>query len=233
MYEKILSKLMAQRASLVATTGKTSNVSDRSLQDLAKALSAIITTDDVLTTVDLSAAIASIDGNINHYTKTQLQKMKDEEAQLKADAGNKEAAEIARKKAEAEGKPDIKGEVAAAIQAAMEPLMKEISGLKGAKISGDRSEKLNTILKTAPDAFKAPILASFKRMNFETDEDFSAFTTEITTSRDAFLQSAKELGLPFTIPVPNPKIPVDTGETKELGQARKIANDAKKASEEK
>ena len=46
MYEKILQKLKEQR-------GDTSNVSDRTLQDLAKTLEGFITTDDLLETMDM------------------------------------------------------------------------------------------------------------------------------------------------------------------------------------
>ena len=49
MFEKILQKLKAQR-------GTTSNVSDKSLEDLAKSLVTVITTDELLNAMDLSAA---------------------------------------------------------------------------------------------------------------------------------------------------------------------------------
>lgn len=223
MYEKILQKLMLQRE-------KNSNVSDRSLQDLARSLATVITTDEQLELADLSTAIKSIDGNINHYTKISLEKIRKEEADAKAkeDALEAEkATEEARKKAEAEGRVDITGAVAKAVADAIKPLMGEISSLKTEKSLNERKGNLESILKDAPEYFKNPIINGFNKTSFENDEEFTEYLSEIETSTKGFLQTAQENGLPTHTPAVNTKKPVDTGETAVLSDALKISNEAK------
>ena len=100
MKEKIFLKLKAQR-------GTTSNLSDRSLDDLARSLESIITTDEILSKFDFSAAIASLDGNINHYTAEQVKKIKEaEEKRLKEEAEKKAAEEAAKNKDPKEETPE-------------------------------------------------------------------------------------------------------------------------------
>lgn len=220
MFEKILQKLKTQRE-------KTSNVSDRSLEDLARSLEKIITTDELLEAADLSAAIKSIDGNISHYTKTQLEKIKRDAEEAERLKKEEEAAEAARKKAEAEGKPDIAGEVAKAVAEAMKPLMGEISSLKTEKQTVDRKGKLEEALKGTPDYYKNPIIAGFGKTTFQTEDDFAEYLSEVQTSTSSFIQTAKENGLPTHTPPGQTKKIEDTGETSELAEAAKLAAEAK------
>lgn len=227
MYEKILQKLSTQRAAIKAATGKASNVSDRTLQALAKSLEPVITTDEVLTTFDFTESIKSFDGNIGHVTKSQLQKAKDDE---KAEADRLAAEEQARKDAEAAGKDDkvdIGAQIASALKTALTPLTQEIQGLKSEKVNTSRTEQINAVLKDAPDYYTAPIIQGFDNMNFETDEDFTEYLSGISTAKTTFVQALKEQGLPTNTPNPRTHIPEETGETDELSDARKILADSK------
>ena len=77
MYEKILQKLKTQR-------GTTSNVSDRSLEDMAKSYELIIKDDEALNALDFTKIIQSLDGNISKIAADAAKKAKDEaEAQKK------------------------------------------------------------------------------------------------------------------------------------------------------
>jgi len=219
MYEKILQKLKAQRE-------KTSTVSDRSLEDLAKALVPVITTEEALALIDLAPAIKSIDGNINHYTKTQLEKIKaDEKAAQEAEAKK------AKEKAEGDKTGETTPDLAKLIADALAPLATEIASLKKEKVVGSRLEKLQESLKGLPEFYTKPLMAGFNKVNFESDADFDTYLQEVATQGAAFTQAAKEHGLPTYVPGGDIKRPVENGETESLASAREIlkkANEVKK-----
>jgi len=205
MYEKILEKLKKQRE-------ESSNVTDRSLEDLARSLETVITTDDILTVADLTNAIKSIDGNINHYTATQVKAI---ETKNQEDAVKK-AQEEAAKKAEDERlaklktdpkNVDIAAIIAESIKSAVEPLTNQISELKGDKIATSRSEKVNKLLKDAPDYYKNQITEGFKNLSFENDDTFNTYLGSTKTNLETFQQKAKEQGLNTAIPNPDVKQP--------------------------
>jgi hypothetical protein len=214
MYEKILQKLKEQR-------GTTSTVSDRSLEDLARSLEPIITTDEILGLANLTNAIKSIEGNISHYTKQQLEKIKADEKKAAEDAAKK-AAEKA--KAEGDKKDTIltAEQLAGLIKDAIAPLATELAGLKQEKTTNSRVEKLQAILKGLPDFYTKPLLAGFVRTSFTDDTEFDTYLGEVTSNRDAFNQAAKEQGLNTFVPVADVKKPVETGETPEMASAREI-----------
>lgn len=188
MYEKILEKLKAQR-------GTTSNVSDRSLEDLAKSLETIVTTDEILEVADLTNAIKSIDGNINYYTAEQvkaIEKKSQEEAAKKV----KEEIEAKAKKAGEEMKKNE--DVPQYVKDLLEQnktITETLAGLKGEKIAKTREEKMSEILKEAPGYYKDQVIESFKNTSFENDDSFTAYLEKSKTNFDSFKQQAKEQGL--------------------------------------
>lgn len=206
MYEKILQKLKEQRQKVIAAKGS-SNVSDRSLEDLARSLEPIISTDEILNVADLSKAIESIDGNINHYTAEQIKAMDKKKQEEEA----KKAAEEAAKKAEQERLDKLKGAgdnkdvdiasiIAESIKSAVEPLTNQISELKGEKIATTRVEKMNEILKDAPEYYKNQIITGFNNMSFKDDDSFNSFLDNTKTNFETFQQQAKEQGLNTSAP---------------------------------
>lgn len=215
MYEKIVAKLKLQR-------GTTSNVSDRSLEDLAKSLVAIITDDSILEKADLSAAIASIDGNINHYT---AESMKKASADLEKEKAKKAAGEASKKAAEEASKAKDSDDVPAWAKTIMEQnqkLTEDLNGLKTEKVTTSREDALKKTLQGLPEFYSKPILEAFKNTNFESDDKFNEYLTSTNTNSQAFQQAAKEHGLPTSIPSADVKKPVETGETSELGEARAV-----------
>jgi len=196
MYEKILQKLKTQR-------GTTSNVTDRSLEDLAKSLVTVITTDEILAVADLSGAITSIDGNINHYTAEQIKALD----QTKADEVAKKAKEEDDKKI-ADDLIKAKGgdEVPSWAQSLIDQnkiTSDALAQLKGEKITNTRSEQLQVVLKDAPEAFKTMATTNFNQMQFTDDSAFETFKESTKTNLEGFNQLAKEKGMDFSTPKVN------------------------------
>lgn len=216
MFEKILQKMKEQRE-------KTSNVSDRTLEDLARTYEAVITTDELLETSDFSKAIKSIDGNLNSYTADAIKK-------LNQSLKNPEGEKSKKQKKDNESGGTDSNPVLEAIQGLTETVTTVVSrmdALQNGQIATTRKEQLKKTLKDLPDSYAKPILSSFDRMNFENDDDFNSFLTETTSSRDSFVQDNKEKGIVFGTPK-TPKKEEKTGETGELSDARKILADSKK-----
>lgn len=190
MYEKILQKLKLQR-------GTTSNVSDRTLEDLAKSLVAIISTDEILAVADFTASIASLDGNINNYTAEQIKKIdstkQTEEAKKAKEEADRLAAEEAAKKA------GISPEIAALIEQ-IKQIMATLSGLQTEKAVSTRKQMLEEKLKATPDLFKATVLKSFERTTFKDDDDFNSYLTEMEVEGKKAIQEGQEKGLNFSSP---------------------------------
>lgn len=213
MYEKILQKLKTQR-------GTTSNVSDRSLEDLAKTLTAFILNDQALESADFSAAIASIDGNINRYTADQVKKHKEAEeaAKKKAqeDADKKAKEEAAKKAAEEAAKSGIPTneppEWAKLIIEGIAKVNGDIAGIKTEKAQVSRAEILKKSLENLPDYFTKPILNGFERLKFESDEDFVSYKSEVEKQRDDFVQAMKENGLNTFQPKKEVEVPANDKE---------------------
>ena len=220
MFEKIKAKLLLQR-------GTDSNVSDRSIEDLAKSLETVITTDDILEKADLTAAIKSIDGNINHYT---------------AEAVKKSTTEAKQKiKDDAEAKQKIKDDDAAAAQQQTEEIpawaktvmeqnqkmADDLNSMQTEKTTSTRRDQLKKQLKDLPEYYTKPILSAFDSTSFEDEDTFSTYLNGIKTNGDDFQQQLKEKGLNTTPPRKDVEIPEDTEETPVLADARKMANDQK------
>jgi len=228
MYEKILQKLKIQR-------GTTSNVSDRSLEDLAKSLESIITTDEILQKAELSSAIKSIDGNISHYTSDVLRKVKEKEEADKAKAAQEENTRKTReeetKKKQKEGIPDYILDIMAqnkASQEALSQLNADLLTLRMEKTDTTRQDKLNKMLTGLPAYLSNPIITSFKSAKFDTEESFSSYLSAIESDTKAFVQAAKEQGLNTISPKSEVKLPELNGETPELRDARVLINKMKK-----
>lgn len=90
---------------------------------------------------------------------------------------------------------DIAAIVAAAVKTAVEPLQKELSSFKGQKVTETRLQQLEGKLTSVPEAFKAQKLKDFKRMNFETDQEFAEYLGEVETDITALNQELADKGL--------------------------------------
>jgi hypothetical protein len=185
MLEKILQKLKAQR-------GTTSVISDKSLEDIAKSLVAIITTDEILNVFDFAPVLTSLDGNVNSYTAEAVKKAKD-------------AIKPEEKKAPIEPikEPEKADDTPAWAKALLEQnkiLVGEINVLKGDKVVKTRTEKLDAILKETPDIYRNTVLKSFNRANFTDEEDFNNYLTEIKEESKTVIQEGREKGLAFSAP---------------------------------
>lgn len=186
MYEKILQKLKAQR-------GTTSAISDKSLEDMAKSLVALITTDEILNVFDFTPVLTSLDGNVNSYTAEAVKKAKEAiKPQDKKDP-------IIEPIKEPEKKDDTP-EWMKPLVAQISNLVGEINVLKGDKITKTRTEKLEAILKDTPDIYRNTVLKSFNRAAFKDDEDFENYLKEVQEESKTVIQEGREKGLAFSAP---------------------------------
>jgi len=225
MFVKILQKLKLQR-------GNPSNVSDRSLDDLARSLETVITTDEILVKADLTKAILSIDGNIRNYSSQQVKKINDvaEAERLekeRQEALKKKGKEDAKKKTGVQNTNTDPPEWAQSIIEQNEKLVQQMQALQTDKVTTSRKETLKKALTGLPEYYSNPILASFKETSFDTDEKFADYLQVIDKNKKGFELAAKEQGLNTSTPQVNVKVPEDNGETKELSAARKLVNKQK------
>jgi len=210
MYEKILQKLKEQR-------GQNSQVSDKTLESMAKTWGNVIKDDETLGNIDFTEQISSLQGNIGHIAK---QVKEDTEKIFK----KPESAQPAPKPNEP--KPEDMPEWAKALLDQNKQNAELLAKMQGEKITTDRIDEINTILKDAPKVYKDQVLLSrFDNMN---DDDFLSFKETTKTNFEGFQQMAKEQGLSFATPTPNVNKPKDDGRTPELANAAKIIADAKK-----
>lgn len=222
MFEKILQKMKSQR-------GENSSVTDRSLEDLAKTLQTLITTEEQLNTADFTTAIKSIESNISNVAATAVKKVKEKPAktaqELKAEedaAANANAAKLSA---------DTTGEVipawATAFMNKVDAIDKSILGLKGDKILTSRTERLKKSLENLPEYYTKPIHTGFAKARFESDEEFDAYILEVETNRKSFEQAAKEQGLNTTVPLSSTTRKEVEGATPELQNAREVLQKSK------
>jgi hypothetical protein len=186
MLEKILQKLKEQRA-------EKSNVSDRSLADLAATYVPLITTDEQLEAADFTAAIVSIDGNINNYTA----------AAVKAAAAKGTPPTTPTPPATGTPPTPAGDDMPAWAKALMEQnkaLSEGLTKLQTEKVTTGRASQLEGVLKDAPDFFKKPILSTFSKTAFETEEEFTAYLEEVKAVRTDFEQKAAEQGMNVAVP---------------------------------
>ena len=210
MYEKILQKLKTQR-------GQTSNVSDRSLEDLAKALESLIASDEILEKTDLTTAIGSIDQNINHYTAEEVKK-------LKVPGTNPVPVVPPVKKIES---TNDMPEWAKALLEPIKLLSEKVGKIEGEKTGATRKEKLSEKLKETPDLFKSAMLKSFERQTFIDEADFNTYLTEIAEQSKTAIQEGKEKGLVFSSPGANVHQIDPEGVSPEMAQAIKDRTEVK------
>jgi hypothetical protein len=227
MYEKILQKLKSQRDA-AGKNGTPSNVSDRSLEDLAHTLETLIVDDATLEKADFSKAITSIDGNIIYHTSEAIKKV----AEKKKEPEKKKETSTETSATKDDNGDDVPA-WAKKIMKQNEELTTEVLNLKSGKIQDTRLTKLKKQLEGLPSFYSEPIVSSFKRLQFEQDDDFEAYLGEIKTNGDTFVQTAKENGLNnFQLPGEIKK-PKEDGQTSELAEARELARKAKAGNEQK
>lgn len=214
MLEKILQKLKEQRP-------QQSNVSDRSLADLAATYVPLITTDEQLDAADFSAAIVSIDGNINNYTaaavKAAAEKKKENPSQQQTPPTT-----------EPPKKEDDMPEWAKALMEQNKALSEGLTKLQTEKVTTGRASQLEGILKDAPEFFKKPILSTFSKTAFETEEEFTAYLEEVKAVRTDFEQKAAEQGMNVAVPS-KANQPKNDGGTPELSEALAVLEKSKKS----
>ena len=133
---------------------------------------------------------SSVDKEVSDGTKTH-------EATLKKKyefVEKKEPKEPGNPDPKATDPADIAAIVANAIKVAVEPLQKELATMKGEKLTASRQQQFEGKLGVLPSDnqlaanFKNQRLKDFKRMNFESDEAFAEYLTEVETDITAFNQ---------------------------------------------
>lgn len=224
MFEKILQKLKQHRE-------KGSNVSDRSLEDLARTMETVITTDELLEKWNPSAAIKSIDGNINHTSAEAAKKAAEEAARQAAEKANNTPPATP-----STTDPKDKDDVPAWAKQLMEQnskLTERLDAMSTEKVSTTRKGKLEKALNGLPEFYTKPIMSAFDRAKFDSEEAFNEYLAEITTNKEAFEQTAKEKGYTFSIPPRQIEHKEETGETSALSSAREVLKKQKEQQEKK
>lgn len=74
-------------------------------------------------------------------------------------------------------------------------LTEKIARIEGDKTNSTRLQTIEGRLKNVPEAFKAKALKDFKRMNFESDESFNEYLTELDTDVTTLTQELADKGL--------------------------------------
>lgn len=118
------------------------------------------------------------------------------EGNLKKKYDFKEKAEPGKTDPPAPGDPaDLATLVANAVKAAVEPLQQKLSSFEGQKVTETRLQQLEGKLKDLPETFKTQKMKDFKRMNFDTNETFAEYLTEVETDITGFKQEMADKGL--------------------------------------
>lgn len=93
-----------------------------------------------------------------------------------------------------QAKPDdLTASITAAVEAAMKPLKDELAQYREKDVSKTRLDALNEKLSTCKDEqFKAQALKAFKRMKFESDDEFNEYLTETETDIETANQSVAD-----------------------------------------
>ena len=219
METKILEKLKSQR-------GQNSQVSDKTLEIMAKRFSKYIDTDEKLEAEDFKEDIENVQGNIGHIAK---QVKEDTEKKIKVEktpeqlAAEKAAEELKAKENEKKGiSPEL-----AALMKQNEEIMKTLSGIQGEKITKTRVQSLNEALKDAPSYYKNQVLSGFENMSFKSDEDFNSYAELTKSNFTQFQQDAKEDGLNKYSPKGDPKKDNEDAELSPVFKAAMEAHDSK------
>jgi hypothetical protein len=88
---------------------------------------------------------------------------------------------------------DLAASIKAAVEAAMKPLKDELAQYREKDVSKTRLDALNEKLSTCKDEqFKAQALKAFKRMKFESDDEFNEYLTETETDIASANQSVSD-----------------------------------------
>lgn len=220
MQEKILAKLKEQR-------GENSQVSDKTLESMAKTWANVVKDDETLGNIDFTEQISSLQGNIGHIAKQVKDDAEKNYQGFKSPEQLKKEAEEAERLKNKGGGKEISPEVQALIDQNKQ-IMETLGAMKSEKITTSRTGELETILKDAPKAYKDQILLSFDKMQFESDEDFGSFKETTKTNFSNFQQMAKEQGVVFNSPALNVQKPIDNGQTPELAKASQMVSESKK-----
>lgn len=185
MFEKILQKIKTQK-------GEKSNVSERTLTDLARSLELVIVDDAALAKFDFAPVIASIDGNINHHTATAIKTLKEQTPPTPpAPPATPPASSTP---------PNDMPEWAKQLLEQNKKLSESLQVLQGTKVHENRLAQVQKVLGQAPKWYSDTVTASFGKMKFETDEEFAEYTQVLKTQTDTTIQAIKESGIVMTPP---------------------------------
>ena len=208
MYEKILQKLKSQR-------GSNNQVSDKTLEVKAKTLETLITTDEILETIDFTSEIESMQGNIGHIASEAVKNIKPAE----------------EKKEEKKEVKETTDPVIAQLLEQNKLIMEQLQGINIEKATQQRQTLLLEKIKDTPLIFKQATEKAFKRMSFATDEDFNEFLTETEASAKEAIQTGLESGLKFSTPPRDVNKPDPDGVTPEMQKAIKDITDKKEVTQ--
>lgn len=102
-----------------------------------------------------------------------------------------------------------------ALSTSMQTLAGTVNGIVSGKATDTRKSQLETALKDAPEAYKQTVLKAFPRMNFEKDEDFTNYMSELTEDLKSVVQDTANNGL---AQFKKPTVPTGGGDVKKASK---------------
>jgi len=169
---------------------KNLGLSDKVLEGMADMLAATTTEEAGIETavVGVETLLKSFQSDADTRVTTAVKTAKAEKKEPEAKEGAKEE--------------PATNDFAKIIQDALSPLVKEIADLKSGNVTKSRQQVLDDKLKDANPIFKAAVTKAFKRMQFETEDDFNEYITEVETDlgeqkQQETNEQLKDVGKPF------------------------------------
>lgn len=122
------------------------------------------------------------------------------ESRESEEGASKEGAQT-KENDESAGAPNLKdmdglkkllGEI---VSNSISPIAKRLEAIEGGKIADKRLSQVKEVAKKVGGSYEKTILKNFGRMNFESDDDFAEYLTEITADVDSYVQDHSNEGL--------------------------------------
>ena len=196
---------------------ESSNVSDRTINDISDIFAPLIT-DENIETLDLGILFKTLDGNINKVTATAVETIKtqsklEDKKPIKEESKKEEIIENKKEEEMSEQESE-----SALLRKELADLKAKLDQTEREKIANERKTIFNSKIDKAPEQFKKILNKNFDKISFNAEDEFNSYLTDIETDIAEYSQSMAESGLNRS--VPNPAKPkVDDGQTDSLAKA--------------
>lgn len=188
MKDKLLAALLAAYKNL--------GFSDKAIQGVLAYLEATVKEES-----EIEGAIKAVEPMLKAFQSEVDTRVNTAVTKAKAEGGKKEE-EPAKPEPQQQQAPAETPEWAKSLFTTVNTLSTNVQALAGTvngivtgKATDTRKSQLETALKDAPEAYKQTVLKAFNRMNFEKDEDFTTYMSELTEDLKSVVQDSANNGL--------------------------------------